>query len=142
MRRVDKQQARWLFVAVQKAVRAPGRGQHSVALTDRHPLPPKDRVEFSFLHNDGDFGMRIDAPGDPGIGRHAHLFDMKRLASLVNTNQDTALRPPGGSCPLAQLLLLDDWHCRSFRDRCAKNTPEEPRGPGLFRFITQRMTMS
>jgi hypothetical protein len=37
MRRVDKQQARRLFAAVQKAVRAPGRSQHRIALTDRHP---------------------------------------------------------------------------------------------------------
>jgi hypothetical protein len=37
---------------------------------------------------------RRDAPGNPGIGRHPHLFDVKRPASLVDTDQDKAIRAP------------------------------------------------
>jgi hypothetical protein len=58
MRRVHKQQARRLLVPIQKAVRAPGRGQHGIARTDRQPLASEDRVQFALLHDDGDFRVR------------------------------------------------------------------------------------
>jgi hypothetical protein len=49
MRRVHKQHARWLLVPIQKAVRAPGRGQHGIARTDGHPLASEDRIQTIFV---------------------------------------------------------------------------------------------
>ncbi len=38
--------------------------------------------------------------------------------------------PAAASARLLELLFLDDWHCRSFRDRCANKRRKSPVGYG------------
>jgi hypothetical protein len=111
----DKEQTGRFFIAVQEAMRDPGRNQHGMARADRSPLAAKKRVQSPFQDDYGRFGMWIDASWNSSIGRDGHFFDVERLATLICAHQDTGLQPWSGPCLFVQTLFVDDWHLYSFR---------------------------
>jgi hypothetical protein len=117
----DKQDTGRFLIAVQKAMRGPGRNQHCMTGADRHPLAAQERVQRPFLDDDRHFGVRIDASWYPSIRRHGHLFDVERLARVSRAHQDAGLQPRSSSSRFFQILLADDWH---------RGTSEEPGSRG------------
>src|SRR6516164_10630240 len=101
-----------------------------MARTDRHPLAAEERVQLSFLDDDGHFGVRIDTSRYPGIGRHGHFFNVEGPAPMIAAHQDASLHPRGVPGRFFRILLADDRHRRD-----AGEAPEAG-APPLLRLAT------
>ncbi len=134
MRGEDKQHASPFFIAVQEAVRGPGRSEHRMARADRQPIAAKERVKPPLLDDDRHFGMWIDASWNPSIRRDGYLLNVERLTPLTCAHQDADLQPRGGIGPFAQILFVDDRHLYTFQD--LPNGNVDPGNAGWNRCIT------
>jgi hypothetical protein len=110
MRGKDKQHAGRFFIAVQKAMRDPGRSEHRMIRANRQPFSAKERVKPTLLDDDGHFGMGIDTPWNPSIRRDSYLLNVKRSAPVTCVHQDATLQSRGSPRPFAQILFVDDRH--------------------------------
>jgi hypothetical protein len=116
MRGKDKQHAGRFFIAVQEAIRDPGRSEHRMIRPNRQPRSAKERVEPSLLDDDGYFGMWIDTSWNPSIRRDGHLLNVERLAPLTCAHQDASLQPRAAPALLLKSCLLMTGTYTPFRD--------------------------